>query len=79
MTNANVATAKPFRETDFINCTVMRCGRHIVSFSISGMKSVADLFRYIATLIPDVKGLLTLSFRNMSQGWTDRRSFVVTG
>lgn len=62
--------------TDIIYATVVRRGTMIASLCLSGIASLADLLLRVRSEIGCGCGLVTLSLRNGSQGWTDRRSLL---
>ncbi|MDE6267878.1 MAG: hypothetical protein K2M04_02225 [Muribaculaceae bacterium] len=63
--------------SDTLHATVIRAGRTLVSVPISGMSTMADVLRFIASLLHDLSGMVTLRLRNVSQGWTQQRAIMI--
>lgn len=61
-----------FNNTDDISCSLISYGRTLVSFRLSGMTTLGDIYRYIKEELKDLRGWLTLNVRNISQGWTNK-------
>ncbi len=62
--------------TDVIYATVVKRGTMIASLCLSGIDSLKELLSRIRRALGSDCGLVTLTLRNGSQGWTDRRSLV---
>lgn len=63
--------------TDLFFATIIQNGRTLARISMSGMTSLADIFRYISRTIDNARGLVTLQLRNYTQGWNQRRSLLL--
>ncbi len=62
--------------SDIIFATLTQSGRTIASVRLSGMRTLSDIVRYLRNIYIDAVGLLTLSLRNPSQGWTEQRNIM---
>lgn len=59
---------------DVIFATATIRGNIAVNIRLCGISSIADIIKVIKQEIGHVGGLLTISLRNMTQGWTQSRS-----
>ena len=58
---------------DIIFATAKIQGRVAASLRLSGIASMADVIKEIKREIGSANGLLTISLRNMTQGWSGRK------
>lgn len=63
--------------TDTLYCHLDLNGKSLMSFNVSGIKCIAELYRFIRIKVADIKGLIVLTLRNVSQGWSDRFSLCL--
>lgn len=63
--------------TDTLSCNLNMNGKMLMSFNVSGISSISDLYRYIRERLNDMKGVITLVLRNVSQGWSNRISLCL--
>lgn len=62
---------------DIIFATASIRGK-VTNFRFSGLMSMADVIRAIKNEIGSVTGLLTISLRNMTQGWSRQKSVYLS-
>lgn len=67
---------KQIASTDTLFATVRGRNSIIANLRLSGMNSMADVVASVRDAVGEGCGLLTLTLRNGSQGWTDRRSIL---
>lgn len=65
--------------TDLIQVTGRHGGATILSLTISGASSIGDVFRQVRSSAPEGYGMMTLSLRNRTQGWTQQHNLVFRG
>ena len=65
---------KQITSNDTIFATVRGRNSIIANLRLCGMNSMADVVASVRDAVGE--GLLTLTLRNGSQGWTDRRSIL---
>ena len=63
---------------DIIFATAKIKGRVTASLRLSGIMSMADIIREIKKEIGSASGLLTISLRNMTQGWSRQKSVYLS-
>ena len=63
---------------DIIFATAKSQGRVTASLRLSGIMSMADIIREIKKEIGSASGLLTISLRNMTQGWSRQKSVYLS-
>lgn len=63
---------------DIIFATAKIQGRVAASLRLSGIMSMADIIRAIKNEIGSANGLLTISLRNMTQGWSRQKSVYLS-
>lgn len=63
---------------DIIFATAKIQGRVMASLRLSGIMSMADIIREIKKEIGSASGLLTISLRNMTQGWSRQKSVYLS-
>ncbi len=63
---------------DIIFATAKIQGRVAASLRLSGIASMADVIKEIKREIGSANGLLTISLRNMTQGWSGRKSVYLS-
>ena len=63
---------------DIIFPTAKIQGRVTASLRLSGIMSMADIIREIKKEIGSASGLLTISLRNMTQGWSRQKSVYLS-
>ena len=64
--------------TDRIFATVTRRGRTIATLAFSGMTSLAEIIAHIKSVLKGTVGMLNVSLRNSTQGWSQERSVILT-
>ena len=62
--------------TDLIQVTGRRGGSTVLTLTISGASSIGDVFRQVRSSAPAGKGIIALSLRNRTQGWTQQHTLV---
>lgn len=62
-------------DTLFASATMM--GRQVFNFAGSGISSLAELINKVRTAPGVMAGLVTLTVRNTSQGWSQSRDFYL--
>lgn len=62
---------------DTIFATVTANGMTLVNLRLSGLNSMGEVLSSVHRALPGAAGMMTLTLRNGSQGWTDRRAFVI--
>ncbi len=62
--------------TDLIQVTGRRGKSTVLTMTISGASSIDDVFRRVRCSTPDAKGIIALSLRNRTQGWTQQHTLV---
>lgn len=62
---------------DIIFATATIRGK-VKNFRFSGLMSIADVIKAIKQEIGAVSGLLTISLRNMTQGWSREKSIYLS-
>lgn len=62
---------------DIIFATATIQGRITANIKLSGLSSLADIISAIKRELGSFSGLLTITLRNISQGWTRQRSLYV--
>ena len=55
---------------DIIFATLSRLGRQVASYGLSGLTTINEIIGYIHRISALTPGLLKLSLRNRSQGWS---------
>lgn len=63
---------------DIVFATAEIRGSVKASLRLSGLSSIADVIRAIKHEIGSVSGILTISMRNMTQGWTQQKSLYLS-
>lgn len=61
------------RNTDVIFVNVTSIGRQVLAVTLSGSSSEQELMTVVRSRLADVDGLLTINFRNSSQGTVAKR------
>ena len=70
-------TSNSINSTDRLYLTVMTRRKTVASFSISGVNSMNEIFRYVLNNTHGQKGIVTLYLRNGSQGWVQQHTMVI--
>lgn len=60
-------------DTIFARATVM--GQEIMNLKLSGVRSMDDLLRLIRQQVGVALGMVKLTVRNLTQGWTQTASY----
>lgn len=63
---------------DIVFATAVIRGSVKASLRLSGLSSIADVIKAIKREIGSFSGILTISMRNMTQGWTKQKSLYVS-
>lgn len=61
---------KKIEINDVIFARVTNMGRELLNMRICGVMSMTELLRLVRKEVGPYMGLITISLRNMSQGWT---------
>ncbi len=67
---------KAININDVIFATVSQHGCVLASLTLSGVTSLSDVMKHLRASVSGVVGMVTLQLRNMSQGWSQRTTFV---
>lgn len=67
---------KTIDKTDTIFATVTARGTTFVSLRLSGITSMNEVVSSLREAIGTTAGLMTMTVRNGSQGWVDRRNMM---
>lgn len=70
----NMATISP---SDTLSISAIRNGMLCLSFTLDGCSSMTDVMRELRHAAGNLTGLITLKLRNITQGWSDRRSLML--
>lgn len=62
--------------TDLIQVTGRHGGSTVIALTISGASSIGDVFRQVRSSAPEGCGIIALSLRNRTQGWTQQHNLV---
>ncbi len=62
--------------TDLIQVTGRQGGSTVLSLTFTGADSLGDVFRRVRTSAPSGSGVLAVSLRNRTQGWTQMHNLV---
>lgn len=63
--------------SDIIFATLTQQGRQVASFRFSGMTTFTDIIRRVRSAVAGSRGIVTLSLRNSSQGWSHDRRLIL--
>ncbi len=66
---------KTINSSDVIFATVTQRGATLYNARLSGLSSMADVMRFLHKALAGAVGMLTLTLRNGTQGWSRRTSF----
>lgn len=66
---------KTINSSDVIFATVTQRGATLYNARLSGLSSMADVMKYLHKALSGAVGMLTLTLRNGTQGWSRRSSF----
>lgn len=66
---------KTINSSDVIFATVTQRGTTLYNARLSGLSSMADVMRFLHKALAGAVGMLTLTLRNGTQGWSRRTSF----
>ena len=69
-------TFSSINRTDLLQVTGRHGGVTVLTLTISGVSSIGDVFRQVRTSAPDGCGIMSLSLRNRTQGWTQQHNIV---
>lgn len=62
--------------TDIIYATLVQHGRQIAAYRLSGHTTMADLMRHLRSIAKGCMGLVNITLRNSTQGWSQARSIM---
>lgn len=68
--------ATPIQRTDLIQITGRRGRNTVISLTMSGASTMGEVYRRIRSSAPVETGILALSIRNRTQGWTQQHNLV---
>lgn len=63
--------------SDIVLASASYRGRNIASFRSFGFSSMEDIIRAVKQAVGSLSGLITLSLRNDSRGWTQSRALFI--
>lgn len=63
--------------SDIIFVTVIRRGFTVAMMRLSGLTSIGEVIARLRSKYADVRGMVTLSLRNGTRGWVDRRAVML--
>ena len=63
--------------SDIIFARATMMGREIANIRLHGISSMDDLVRRLRAELGSVFGMVTVSIRNLSQGWTQQRALIL--
>lgn len=66
---------KTINSSDVIFATVTQRGATLYDARLSGLSSMTDVMKYLHKALSGAVGMLTLTLRNGTQGWSRRSSF----
>ena len=72
------ASMKKININDIIFATAIIRGTVTASLRLSGLSSVADVIKAIKREIGSFSGIMTVSMRNMTQGWSEQKSLYLS-
>ncbi len=64
--------------SDVIFASIIKQGRHIATFRLSGLSSFKDAIHQLRCIVNSSLGLVTVNFRNSTQGWSRNQSMMLT-
>ncbi|MDE5646297.1 MAG: hypothetical protein K2L69_06995 [Muribaculaceae bacterium] len=64
--------------SDSICAKVIYRGTNILSLNLSGITSMAQLYKAIISATHQIRGMVTLSLRNLNQGWNISRPLLIS-
>ncbi len=64
--------------SDVIFASIIKQGCQIATFRLSGLSSFKDAVYQLRCMINSKMGLVTVKFRNSTQGWCHDRSMMLT-
>lgn len=79
-TNYSIANVKSENNSpsisvyDRISCNLISNGRLVLTFTLTGISNISDIYRYLKDNFGSLKGIITLTMRNITQGWINTRS-----
>lgn len=68
---------RPFQSTDNIYATFHTAGKILASFQLSGVNSISDIMKVYGEQDDTAKGLISLTLRNSTQGWSQTTAVVI--
>ncbi len=78
MNTANALFSPVILASDAISAKVIYRGKNILSLDLSGITSMAQLYKTVAAATRQIRGMVTLSMRNLSQGWNISRPLMLS-
>lgn len=69
-----MATISP---QDILFVTVLQRGVACMETTLTGLASYGDLMGAVRSMAPGVSGMATMSVRNTTGGWSDRRALYL--
>lgn len=63
--------------SDIIFATVIRRGITVAMVKLNGLTSLAQIVARVRASLGEIKGMVTLTLRNSSRGWTDSRAVML--
>ena len=68
---------KIFGTNDVIFARASVMGRELLNIRICGAESMKELLSAIRRQLGEYIGLISLQIRNLTQGWTQQRTYVI--
>ena len=62
--------------SDILFATLIQRGRTIASVRLSGMTTFNEIIKYLGRMINGTFGMMTVSLRNGTQGWHEKRNII---
>lgn len=63
--------------TDVVVATAIKSGSVIATVRLTGMSSLSDIMSEMRRRMGAVIGMISLNLRNVTQGWSERRSLFL--
>lgn len=62
--------------SDILFATLIQRGKTILSVRLSGMTTFSDIIRYLSRTLNGTFGIMTMTLRNGTQGWSQQRNIM---
>ena len=64
--------------SDTVYAKIIYRGKNILSPNLSGITTMHELYSTVASATKQLHGMVTLSLRNLTQGWNISRSLIIS-